>query len=126
MKKIIIIFATLSLLFACDEVFDYNFCVKNLTDKEILVYYHTGNLIQNYWDTISIEQNKQKQIYVEHAAGGRKLKGVDICIIFDTIFIKMDTIQSSIDFRKNDTWEYRELSLDLGEYTLTIDSTHFK
>jgi len=113
-------------LHSCDEVFDYDFYVKNVTNKEISVIYHTNNEIQNYWDTILIEQNTRKKIYIEHAAGGRELKGVDVRVLFDTLIVMNDTVKSNINFLKNDRWEYKEITGNLGEYTLTIDSTFFK
>lgn len=127
MKNKLYIFLIISLaLHSCDEVFDYNFYVKNLTNKEISVIYHTNNEIQNYWDTILVEQNTRKKIYIEHAAGGRELRGVDVRVVFDTFFVMNDTVKSNINFLKNDRWEYKEITDNLGEYTLTIDSTFFK
>jgi len=127
MKNKLYIFLIISLaLHSCDEVFDYNFYVKNLTNKEISVIYHTNNEIQNYWDTILVEQNTRKKIYIEHAAGGRELRGVDVRVIFDTLIVMNDTVKSNINFLKNDRWEYKEITDNLGEYTLTIDSTFFK
>jgi hypothetical protein len=113
------------LLFSCDEVFDYIFYVNNLTNHEISVIYHTGNELHNYWDTIVIEPTNLKEVFVEHAAGGNKLIGVDISIVFESFFIKIDTMLSNKNYLDHDLWEYNEVSEFVGEYTLDVDSTHF-
>jgi hypothetical protein len=113
-------------LVSCDEVFDYNFNVKNLTNQEITVIFHTGNEMQNYWDSIAIKPISQKTFYTVHTAGGRELRGVDIDIVFESFIVRMGTIKSKVNYRNNNEWEFNASTKNIGEYNLTVDITHFQ
>lgn len=113
-------------LTSCDEVFDYNFNVKNLTNQEITVIFQTGNETHNYWDSIAIKPISQKTVYLVHTAGGRELRGVDIDIVFESFIVRMGTIKSKVNYRNNNEWEFNALTKNIGEYCLTVDLTHFQ
>ena len=127
MKKLTLFFVLINsimLIFSCDDVFDYNYRVKNSTNEDIIIIYETGNK-KHINNTITIEKDEEKLIHTSHAAGGKTLLGQDIWIVFDKFIIKKGDSESQRNYRDNQIWQYKELSPNIGEYTLIVDSSHF-
>jgi hypothetical protein len=127
MKKIIFVVSIVLTIctVSCDQVFDYNYYVKNLTPENIVVVYETGNGIR-VADTITIKSDEEKLIYVSNAAGGQKLLGQTISIVFNKFVVKKGHLESLKNYRDNQIWQYIETSSNIGRYTLIVDSSHFE
>ena len=99
----------------------YDYIVVNKHDKAIRVEFSAFDVPH---ETRTIESGSVDTIYRFTIIEGTEI--YERQIIFDSLGIDCDTIESKVDYLSNDSWEYKKKSRTHATYNLEVDNTHFE
>jgi hypothetical protein len=121
MKNTFIIFAILSLLFACDEEVNYDFFVENNCDKSINV---------TIVDYKKVETNRtvaaKAELLVYSSKGLNKITNEKVESVFSSIVVTKGNETATQNYVDRNQWQLQAVSDTQANCYLTIDSTDFK
>jgi hypothetical protein len=122
MRHNILLIICLLFLYACDKEIIHDFVIENNCDKSISIAFENANS-EEY--TALIQSNKVDTFYTL-IGYSTQVHPIDLNRLFKSFKISCDTIESKIDYKSNDVWEYIEKSDTYAIYYLEVDSTHFE
>jgi hypothetical protein len=114
------ILGLLLIMSGCEYAYNYSYTVTNKSDGNIKVYVKTFRIDS----TFSIPKDSTKELFInEHGIEGSK--GPYFSNVTDDLksfkVIKNDTLKSTRDYLKNDTWTFKK-----GDYSTTVTNDEFK
>jgi hypothetical protein len=114
------ILGLLLIMSGCEYAYNYSYTVTNKSDGNIKVYVKTFRIDS----TFSIPKDSTKKLFIdEHGIEGSK--GPYFSNVTDDLksfkVIKNDTLMSTRDYLKNDTWTFKK-----GDYSTTVINDEFK
>lgn len=122
MRHQLLLLVCMIFLYACDKEIMHDFVVENNCDKSISIAFENANSEKN---TVVIQSNKVDTIYTL-IGYSTHVHSIDLERLFKSFKINFDTIESAIDYKSNDVWEYAEKSDTYAIYYLEVDNTHFE
>ena len=122
MKTKVLLSICILFLYACDKEIMHDFVVENNCNKSISITFENANSEQH---TAIVQANKVDTIYTL-TGYSNKIHPINLDRLFKSFKINYDTIESVIDYKSNDVWEYAEKSGTYAVYYLEVDSTHFE
>lgn len=115
MKKIIYI-ALLAVLTSCDALFEYEFQVNNLTQKDIKIIY----AVHGKTDSLIIPSNETKKIYYQRKVGDKRDRYKEKVSLFDYITIDSVKVDVPTDYLQRKQWTMEWRGNKYVVYTLIV------